>query len=171
MWLKYDSAPILIGEQWSRNQPARLSEHQKPSGFWITDDSEDCWRSWCVGEQWGLDGLTHKHEIVLDETNILILRNQLDVECFAEKYRVIKRWGKNNEWADRCIEWQRVASEYDGIIITPYQYRLRLADGFMWYYGWDCASGCIWNANAIRDIRLIEIDREIAKRQKEAAAA
>lgn len=169
MWLKYDSAPILVGEQWSRSQPTTLREYGKPHGFWITDDSEDCWRSWCVANQHNLDGLTHKHEIVLDESNLLVLRSQIDVECFAEHYHAIKYWGENNKWADRCIDWQRVASKYSGIIITPYQWRLRLANGFAWYYGWDCASGCIWDANAICDIRLIEIDDEIAAPKSEAA--
>jgi hypothetical protein len=41
------------------------------------------------------------------------------------------------------IDWGRVAEQYHGIVIAPYQWSLRL--DLMWYYGWDCASGCIWD--------------------------
>jgi len=36
-----------------------------------------------------------------------------------------------------------VSKEYDGIEIAPYQWDARLS--LIWYYGWDVASGCIWN--------------------------
>lgn len=171
MWLKYDNAPIFLGEQADRDQPSRLSEYQKPCGFWITDDSEDCWRSWCVGNRFGLESLTHKHQVALDESRILILRSPYELDAFTEQYKVFHWWGPEGEprkYRDLCIDWQRVAQEHDGLIITPYQWQRRLGHYYSWYYGWDCASGCIWKASTIRDIRLIEIDPDIAKRQEAA---
>lgn len=53
---------------------------------------------------------------------------------------------------------------------APYQWRRRNERGFSWYYGWDCASGCIWRASAIREIRLIEIDMDVGKTGEEEAA-
>ena len=170
MWIKYDSEPILLGDQWTRKQYGQLGRYQKPHGFWITDDSDGCWRSWCLAEGFRLDELTHKHEIDLDETKVLVLRSRSEIEVFACKYRALYKWGPEEEpqkYTDVCIDWPRVAADYDGIIITPYQWSLRLAPDFNWYYVWDCASGCIWNPRAILDIRLVEIDMEVAKPREE----
>lgn len=164
MWLKYSDAPILAGEQYDVPQSHELGKYNKPLGFWITDDSKDCWRSWCIGEQFGLERLTHKHEIVLDESGILFLRTPCEILDFHDGYGVEKWWGPDGQprkYRDWCIDWRRVAEQYAGIIITPYQWTLRLNAGTDWYYGWDCASGCIWKASAIREIRLIEIDRAV----------
>lgn len=37
--------------------------HAKPRGFWITDDSDDSWESWCLRENFCLDNLKHKFKI------------------------------------------------------------------------------------------------------------
>jgi hypothetical protein len=50
------------------------------------------------------------------------------------------------------IEWRKVAERFDGIIIAPYIWQRRLDLESSWYYSWDCASGCIWNASAVREI-------------------
>lgn len=173
-WLKYSNAPILNGEQWDRAQSGRLSSYEKPRGFWITDDSESCWREWCVGERFGLEALTHKHEVVLDESGVLILRNEWELDDFTREFRVYQWWGPDGDprkYRDICIDWAKVAERYTGLIITPYQGSRRLHDGYSWYYTWDCASGCIWKASAIKEIRLIEIDLEVAKPREEAVAA
>jgi hypothetical protein len=175
MWLKYSDQPIekasLVE---AREQSDRLSEYEKPRGCWITDDSEHCWREWCVGESFMLDSLTHKHEVVLDESNILILRSAYDLDDFTQEFAVPKWWGPPEEprrWRDLCIDWRKVAQKYSGLIITPYQWSRRMHEGYNWYYSWDCASGCIWDTKAILDIRLIAVDREIAKpREAEEAA-
>lgn len=174
-WLKYAAEPIVLDRLRTYRQREALSAYTKPCGFWITDDSEDCWRSWCTGERWGLERLTHKHEIDLDEDRILVLNSEWEVTAFARQYNVDNWWGPAGEprkWRDRCIDWPRLAGDYAGIIITPYIWALRLADDYSWYYGWDCASGCIWDASAIKDVRLVEVDPGIVeryKRQDEAA--
>ena len=50
------------------------------------------------------------------------------------------------------IDWNRVAKKYQGIIITPYIWERRLTTTCTWYYGWDVASGCIWDNKAIKEI-------------------
>lgn len=179
-WLKYDKGPIFIDTLANRDQRPRVdadgyaSEYEKPRGFWLTDDSEHCWRSWCTGEQWGLEGLTHRHEVDLDEDRVLILRSAYEVEAFARQYAFESWWGpagQARKYCNRCIDWSEVATRYAGIIIAPYQWSLRMANGFSWYYGWDCASGCIWDAQAIKDVRLVEIDLDIVNRYKREAVA
>ena len=41
-------------------------------------------------------------------------------------------------------DWKLIAQEFDGIEIAPYQWEIRMDYNFFWYYGWDCASGCLW---------------------------
>lgn len=163
MWLKYDSKPIDLATFEPVAQTEEPSAYSKPRGCWITDDTDQCWRSWCLSENFALDGLTHKHQVTLDEGKVLILRSAAEVESFAKSYRYIRTWGLAGRYKDICIDWPEVAKQYSGVIITPYQWSLRLHDGFSWYYGWDCASGCIWEPSAIREIKLIEIDPEVAK--------
>lgn len=169
MWLKYDDKPIDLSSFKYVEQEGRLSEYTKPRGCWITDDTEQCWREWCLSENYGADGLTHKHEVVLDESRILILRSAWEMDAFTGQYAVDRYWGGPDErkYCDKCIDWREVAKAHTGIIITPYQWSRRL-EPYSWYYGWDCASGCIWEPSAIREIKLIEIDHEVAKAREAA---
>lgn len=32
----------------------------KPSGLWLSDESEYGWKQWCTNEQWGLEGLKYE---------------------------------------------------------------------------------------------------------------
>jgi hypothetical protein len=45
------------------------------------------------------------------------------------------------------IMWGEVAEEYSGIIISPYS-RAR-SKSYLWYYGWNCAGGCIWDTEIV----------------------
>lgn len=176
MWLKYSGVPILNGEYWDHSQKicdgdGYRSNYEKPRGCWITDDSEHCWREWCVAEKFNLDDLTHKHEVLLDESNILILRSPFDLDAFTEEFSGYCWWGPDGEpqkYRNRYIAWEKVAARYDGLIITPYQWTRRME--LSWYYGWDCASGCIWKAKAIREIRLLEIDNTVTEKRAAEAA-
>lgn len=165
MWLKYSRAPILLDEYRDRNQTTDFpSSFSKPCGTWITDDSGQCWREWCLAEGFRLDDLTHKHEVVLDESNILVLRNSRDLVRFDQEYGGEP---SNPNLTYRHVAWERVAARYDGLIITPHQVEQHF--NLMWYNGWDCASGCIWRASAIREIKLLEIDLLVTKGREEAA--
>jgi hypothetical protein len=163
MWLKYSDKPISRADFVDRKQSDDVSMYSKPCGCWITDDSDNCWVRWCLAESFGLKELTHKHEVVLDESRILILRTPADLDLFTDEYSVIKPLGERYNMAlgERynmvCIDWKKVASCWDGLIITPYIWQRRLNDRCSWYYGWDCASGCIWKASAILDIKLIGV--------------
>lgn len=48
------------------------------------------------------------------------------------------------------IDWASVCRAYQGIVISPYFWSRRM--GPMWYYSWDCASGVIWDADAIESV-------------------
>lgn len=121
----------------------------KPNGLWLSDDDSFGWKDWCEGEQWRLDQLAHRTEFVLAPgANVKVLDSTRAIYKFHEKFSghpAFAGTGVEDSW----INWDKVVARYDGIIITPYQWSVRLQIGMIWYYGWDCASGCIWNLDAI----------------------
>lgn len=126
----------------------------KPQGLWVSDDDcEDNWKTWCRGENFNLDRLTIPHRIVLSpNANVLILAQPHDLDAFTHIYSGVIP-GIN--LGGYFINWQKVAYMYQGIIITPYIYQRRLTAHTTWYYGWDCASGCIWDHTCIASANLI----------------
>lgn len=139
--------------------PAHLGRF-KPHGLWVSVGS--AWQDWCDSEmpKWSAE---HRHVsriMLAPDANILRLANARDIDAFTERYGCRPAWltgdpletekvfgNARHFWE---IDWPRVQSEYEGIIIAPYVYSRR--HGFRWYYGWDCASGCIWKARAIASV-------------------
>lgn len=96
-------------------------------------------------------GLTHATEIVLSPTaNILRLASGEDLDAFTEEYGFDPYSMRGGFIHD--IRWPDIAAKYQGIIIAPYIWSRRMTNHTFWYYGWDCASGCIWEANAIEKL-------------------
>lgn len=127
---------------------------RKPHGLWVSVEGEDDWRAWCESE--GFRDLAKQvaHEIVLaDDANILWVDTAAAMTAFHAEYRVKKDCGRWKEWR---IDWPRVARRHSGIVIAPYQWHHRLHGELSgWYYTWDCASGCIWDAEAIVDVKVM----------------
>ena len=97
------------------------------------------------------------------------ITNDNEFEAFHSKYAeeaVKYRGGAPKQYS---INWSAVAKDYYGIEISPYRPKYRLALGYLWYYGWDVASGCIWNKDAIRGVRLLKDFGEIPKESVEEA--
>jgi hypothetical protein len=116
----------------------------KPNGFWVSVDGDDDWESWCKDNNFGLGRLSYRHEVILaKDANVLVLTSADEVRCFHKEYH-------SREDA-MYVDWTTVATKYQGIIIAPYQWSLRLSN-IQWYYSWDCASGCIWDVKAISKV-------------------
>jgi len=112
----------------------------KPTGVWYSDHE---WREWCEGEEFGLARLKHVTRLELDMSRILLLQSPYDMDQFQKEYE--------GPWLEStimmAINWPVVAERYAGIEIAPYQYNHRMST--FWYYGWDCASGCVWDLSAV----------------------
>lgn len=152
-FVHYSAAPVL--KVTSVEQiPADRGTYSKPNGFWVSAETEGCdddWRDWCLSESFGLNKLTHVHEVAFtDKADLLILKGPYGIDQFSRKYRC-----SDERWSG--IDWQRVATRYQGIIIAPYVWARRLDGDASWYYGWDCASGCVWDAAAVASIQLVEV--------------
>jgi len=154
------SMAIALG---TRAIPQSGRRHDKPDGLWVSVG--DSWRQWCEAEEYAEFGSLSKErglraagirvfEITPSpNAKLLVLSTSLGLDAFTRKYR-----DSDDRYA--AIEWKSVAEIYDGIIIAPYQWSRR--HEHMWYYPWDCASGCIWNHRAIESAREIEGD-EVAR--------
>jgi hypothetical protein len=143
----------------------------KPIGLWITPyGQEDNWFEWATGEDFRVEELNFTHDVELAVgANILRISSVEGLDAFSQEYAIDAFADNPSRYHDGTpmeswmyCDWARLAQKYDGIIISPYQWERRLAryDAVNnktrtdWYYSWDCASGCIWNAKAIESIKL-----------------
>ncbi len=145
------------------------SGHPKPNGLWF--DVNGGWKQWCEAVQFRTGAFRFRHKVtILDTSRILFLKNADDIDVFTQKYghdfsgnieplqtpeeldNFAAQYGKDlfrdvlGQFVS-YIMWGDVAKEYSGIIITPYS-RSR-SQTYLWYYGWNCAGGCIWDTNII----------------------
>lgn len=140
--LHYSAAPLLSVD----DRDHELYPDHKPQGLWFSVG--EAWKDWCEAERFGLDRLLHVSPIVLGRgAKILRLRNPAALDKFTAAYRTPLLPG--TDLRSFVIDWPKVSESYDGIVIAPYQWRRRLSIEAFWYYGWDCASGCIWRRRAV----------------------
>lgn len=116
----------------------------KPRGLWLSVD--DAWLDWCRGENFHLEHCEWAIPVSIREgATVLGLATEEDLDAFTREYR--RRPSRARppyvETNSLLIDWSAVARWFDGIVISPYQWGRRLE--LPWYYGWDCASGCVWN--------------------------
>lgn len=130
-----------------RTVVAKMEPSFKPHGLWLSDeDDEQSWSAWCTAEEFGLGTITTEFDLVPNH-NVLHLASADDLLDFTADYGS----GSNVHKFD-YIDWQRVADKYQGLLITPYVWSCRY--DLMWYYGWDCASACVWDVSALaRSVR------------------
>lgn len=148
----YDEKPIDDFDYQPTFIQSPPRNYRKPRGFWVSVKGDDDWPSWCISENFHIKGLAAEHEVKLrSDANILVLPDVESMDRFTAQYGIVTPQSYVGEsWNNVSIDWMKVASEYDGIIITPYHWERRLV--LDWYYGWDCASGCIWEMSAIESV-------------------
>ena len=130
----------------------------KPGGLWVSVETgctpDHSWKEWCLDEEFNLENLAYAYEVLLDsDANVLHLDTIEAMREFNAEYMcyTIPEAMIMNE-----VDWGHVTERYQGIIIAPYHYALRLHNDFFWYYTWDCASGCIWDLDAIESFEEIK---------------
>ena len=130
----------------------------KPEGLWYEcqDGSSESWEQFCA---WNLtDGANRydsSYNVVLKDDGYYILHitDEQHLEKFNKMYSINHPADLDGtKGLDKVIDWPRVASDYAGIEICPYLSSKRNDDDFFWYYGWDVASGCIWDSSGIKEL-------------------
>lgn len=114
----------------------------KPSGLWLSVDGAEDWPYWCGKEGFRLTALAYRHQFVLnDASRILMVTDTNGIDALSQGYGASAySFG---------LDWSRLAREFGGLIIAPYQWERRLCSSSRWYYSWDCASGCIWDVSTV----------------------
>lgn len=145
-----------------RNYVQRKPDWQnKPPGLWVSVEGEHDWKYWCEAEGFHLEGLAVSYEVVLKEdANVLYLTTSEQIINLRLEYPWIKPQWRDAEGMRLCgsyeIDWDKMMGKYQGIIISPYQWDCRFHNDACWYCGWDCASGCIWDIECIKEFKLMD---------------
>jgi hypothetical protein len=136
-------------EQKSASVSAMHTVFSKPTGTWYARGEE--WMRFLLGEwQSALTKYSHAFMIDIDYTSMLRINTEKKMDEFE------KRWVNQIEGSYLYgIDWTEVAKQYKGIEIIPYFWNYRHQSKGNWYYTWDIASGCIWDASAIKGFKEI----------------
>ncbi len=149
---------IEITEVRSVDQKGELD--MKPEGLWFSVEDGHGWAEWCRSEEWGMDKLCYEHKIKFKEdAHILHIKNEDDLDAFTKLYQDWPEFDKDRKMS-MFIDWDLVAKSYQGIIIAPYQWGRRLHIYSSWYYGWDCSSGCVWDADAVESLFMWNVMKD-----------
>lgn len=148
--------------------------------FWFSVEdfeNDQTWKTWCEGEEFRLEGLKYKYLVsIKKEANILLISTRQELIDFSIRFVAndldyfadfLKKSSRDTYLYIYQIKWQQVQKLWDGIIIAPYQWECRMASETTWYYPWDCASGCVWNMDAIESLTLESIQEEMPEVQEE----
>jgi len=125
------------------SRPQFNTPDDKPNGLWFS-----------VGNAWPefahryltQHSLQHATRLWFKPKSLLRIHTEADMKKFTRKYSV-KREDASIAAILRLIQWDRVAEDYKGILIANYIYQCRMSHP--WYYSWDVASGCVWDASAV----------------------
>jgi hypothetical protein len=151
--IHYSSEIITSLEPRQYDQEEKFWQH-KPNGLWVSVGEE--WKEWCEAEKFKLDSLKHVYSISMnDNANILHIETVKQIYDFTEKFQLEKTTPLHPFNYTDQLNWNQVKQKYQGIIIAPYQWDCRLSTLSSWYYGWDCASGCIWDLTCIKEFKKI----------------
>ena len=159
--IHYADRPVTFDRERAYDQGEPYSGYDKPVGLWVSVTGEDDWPSWCRGEEFGVDRLAVAHRVIVaPDANILTLTSTVGIDSLTARFAVQTEFDRQFHWrvnerAKWPIDWRRVAAEFDGLIIAPYQWSRRYTHD--WYYGWDCASGCIWSIDAIASVEPVTL--------------
>ena len=149
---------IWLDLQW----PYYLSAaDEKPSGLWVdapTSIQDKSWREF-VNET-GVRDASVRYEVKLNkDAKIALLSSKLDMITFTEEFGIrstIPISSVTGFSEITLINWEIVSTQYQGILVSPYIYEVKDDLRYYWYRGWDIASGCIWDLNAISKFELID---------------
>lgn len=100
------------------------------------------WSTWCRENTFQLQNLAHRAEFLVDTARVLLIQDAPGLLDFSARY-------PGEDQIGLCRDWVRLARDYAGLVITPYLWECRLDPRTLWYYGWDCASGVIWDMSCL----------------------
>jgi hypothetical protein len=121
----------------------------KPTGLWYAAGTGTEWLT-AAREMWG-PGHRYRHfydVTFVDQSLVLVIAKTAELRAFTAEYAERSSAAAETSLRFAYIDWARVAEDFDAVEVVPYLWSCRLE--YSWYYGWDCASGCVLNPKAVR---------------------
>jgi hypothetical protein len=114
----------------------------KPRGLWY--GFGDNWIDWVetIMPEWMGEYI---YRVYIDGSNVLQIKDYSEIKEFYKEYISRDQLCPGGTY---FVDWNRIATKYDGIEINPYIGEARLK--YDWYHTWDVASGCIWNLDMVK---------------------
>lgn len=140
-----DAKVVNTKRPWKTPPTAAQLPGPKPQGQWF--GTGPSWLEFIDEEnpQWAGP---YTYVITLDTQSVLEISTPAQLLDFTRKYGVERGFE---------IDWSVVAQSYKGIDISPYISSMRLNPQTAWYYGWDVASGCVWDPSAITSVDQVDV--------------
>lgn len=146
----YSDKPVVL----DRACRYESSGAYKPPGLWVSVPGEDDWPAWCRAEDFCVEKLAVAHRVTLAaEANVLLLTTAKELDAFATKFGHVPEHMRQLSFKYAEIDWAAVARSWQGLVIAPYQHSRRFT--YHWYYGWDCASGVLWDLRAVASVEPV----------------
>jgi len=158
-FINYSDRPLV--EMPSFQQFQLEARGSKPNGIWLSvveENGRDSWKDYCERTNHPLK--PYRTEVIISkEARILHLATAKEIDQITNRYgyfRECREHEKSNpDYTRSSIHWDQVAQQYAGIIITPYCEERHRLD--LWYFTWDCASGCMWSKDAIKEMNPLKL--------------
>lgn len=159
--LEHYTAEPLTFDRTRTYEQRPLRSFGKPTGFWVSVAGEDDWPAWCRAEEFCVGSLANCVRVTLvEDARIRLVSSSGELDAFHDEFCVddpdsllppdfLSGLGRPQFF--RPVDWSVVADRYQGVMFAPYLWARRF-DGPNFYYGLDCASGCIWDLSAIADV-------------------
>jgi hypothetical protein len=146
MFIHHSVGPLLLNDLHDEDQSPLTDCGAKPNGLWFSVGNGADWRA-AVMERFNPEYITCQTEVVLSQAaNICRLNGAQHIDGFTAEY------GKLYKARLQVIDWTRVASQFDGIIIAPHCNE-RCEDKTWWYKCWEVSCGCVWTPSAVKCLR------------------
>lgn len=132
----------------------------KPNGVWLSVDGKYDWPHWCASEGFRTELLAYRHVFeITDPSRVALLDHPAHISEMTEQWRAdppgYPQILRGDSWN---LDWPTITQQCGGMIIAPYHWSQRLRDNTRWYYGWDCASGCVWDLSLLRHVKSEPFD-------------
>lgn len=141
-----------------RRYPKPILIEPKPKGLWLSDESDYGWHKWCTESNFSTNSMETVVDFQCDIKKWIHISTSEMLDKFAENYMQSHPSAETLNF----INWTKVRKDYSGILISPYQWKSRLGKHW-WYYGWDCASACVWDLSTIKMIGIAHHESPLRK--------
>jgi hypothetical protein len=143
------SSPLDLGQNYD---PAN-GIMNKPAGLWY-----GCGTTWLDWLETMASGISTKEtqiwSLKIDMSKVKSITSEKELQKFSY---MSADHSKYSHHGPTTMDWNRASQKFSGIECCPYPVTTdtKAQMKFIWYFALDVASGCIWDASAITNSKLV----------------